>query len=407
MDETPNQLTWGTKATLACRAVPSSIHLTVQDKYPSIVDLAIYVRNTSDKEVAFDHLAFAVRKDHDAGALVSNIGSLAMAPDQSEHWRVVREGDLAFRLKPNVKQTFAAHESVSVRLTGVRVSRQPGEACIDVRLVHNKKTLCTEQIWVPKTRPPLLAHLTADKTSIEPGQTVRLTWNTTSAAQVKLLYNGREERVEAEGFKEICPAETTCYTIRAEGEGKVCTSQVHVEVHTQQPIEMFKIEPNPITDPDQEIRLTWKTRNASGCSIDQFPGLFWPGNSGSHLTRAQQSAVYTLRCWGAQPPVEKSLQIWLPFSQTYKISQYMESSKAHWSWISLQSTATEPRVPKKVVVRISKAGPFNGDYQAREIMFNTSESKWYVHFDYLLFPGRSKGINPLHDAEVQLFPYSE
>jgi peptidoglycan-associated lipoprotein len=78
------------------------------------------------------------------------------------------------------------------------------------------------------------ASLSADKTSINPGESVRLTWTTTDATNVSIA--PEVGAVTAQGNTTVTPGASTTYTLTASSSGGNADSSVRVTVSTPQPM---------------------------------------------------------------------------------------------------------------------------------------------------------------------------
>jgi peptidoglycan-associated lipoprotein len=82
----------------------------------------------------------------------------------------------------------------------------------------------------PPTSVKPTASLSADKTSINPGDTVRLTWTTTDATNVSIA--PEVGAVTAQGSTSVTPGASTTYTVTASGPGGNADSSVRISVST-------------------------------------------------------------------------------------------------------------------------------------------------------------------------------
>ena len=78
------------------------------------------------------------------------------------------------------------------------------------------------------------ASLSADKTSINPGESVRLSWTTTDAPNVSIA--PEIGAVTAQGNTSVTPGASTTYTLTASGPGGNADSVVHISVATAPPV---------------------------------------------------------------------------------------------------------------------------------------------------------------------------
>jgi hypothetical protein len=81
------------------------------------------------------------------------------------------------------------------------------------------------------SRPPIIAYLDADSTTINAGENVSLRWDLSGAEAAYLRYDGTEEGVVAPGNKTVSPATTTVYTLIARNQGGEATAQVTIIVN--------------------------------------------------------------------------------------------------------------------------------------------------------------------------------
>ncbi len=81
----------------------------------------------------------------------------------------------------------------------------------------------------PSTAKPT-ASISADKTSINPGDSVRLSWTTTDAPNVSI--DPEVGAVTAQGSTSVTPGASTTYTITASGPGGNANATVRISVNT-------------------------------------------------------------------------------------------------------------------------------------------------------------------------------
>ena len=93
---------------------------------------------------------------------------------------------------------------------------------------HKKPVAAT----APPTPPPAAskptASLTADRVSVNKGESVKLSWNTTDAAKVSLA--PEVGAVNPQGSTSVTPSASTTYTLTASGEGGTTESSVRISV---------------------------------------------------------------------------------------------------------------------------------------------------------------------------------
>lgn len=79
-------------------------------------------------------------------------------------------------------------------------------------------------------RPPTIAYFSAERTTINAGESVTLSWDLSGAQAAYLRYEGTEEGVVAPGGKSVSPAITTVYTLVARNDGGETTAEVTITV---------------------------------------------------------------------------------------------------------------------------------------------------------------------------------
>ncbi len=101
-------------------------------------------------------------------------------------------------------------------------------------------TACKKPIAPPPPPPPPppvaakpTATLSADRTSIKKGESVRLSWTTTDAQNVSIA--PEVGAVTAQGSTTVTPADTTTYTITATGAGGSADASVSISVTVPPP----------------------------------------------------------------------------------------------------------------------------------------------------------------------------
>jgi hypothetical protein len=80
-------------------------------------------------------------------------------------------------------------------------------------------------------KPPAIAYFAADRSAINAGESVLLSWDLSGAEAAYLRYDGTEEGVVAPGSKSIAPETTTEYTLVARGEGGEVKTRLTVTVN--------------------------------------------------------------------------------------------------------------------------------------------------------------------------------
>lgn len=97
------------------------------------------------------------------------------------------------------------------------------------------------------------ASLSADRTSINKGESVKLSWTTTDATNVSI--SPEVGAVTAQGSTSVTPAQSTTYTLAASGAGGNAESSVHITVSVPPP-------PPPPRTPSFEELFAKEVRDA-------------------------------------------------------------------------------------------------------------------------------------------------
>ncbi len=140
----------------------------------------------------------------------------------------------------------------------------------------------------PVYNPASISSFTASKSAIQGGETVVLTWTTTSATSVTI--SPGVGTVAASGSTTVTPSATTTYTLSATGQsGSAVTSTATVTV-------MPKVSPSlslslPTIKSGQSASLTW---NAPGAVSVYISGIGSVSSSGTTQVSPAQTTTYTL-----------------------------------------------------------------------------------------------------------------
>ncbi len=79
-------------------------------------------------------------------------------------------------------------------------------------------------------KPPTIAYFSADRTTIQAGESVTLSWDLSNAKAAYLRYEDVEQGVVAPGSRAVSPAGTTIYTLIARNDGGETTAEVSITV---------------------------------------------------------------------------------------------------------------------------------------------------------------------------------
>ena len=149
--------------------------------------------------------------------------------------------------------------------------------------------------------------LSADPTTIDPGQSTTLSWTTTHATSVSI--DQGIGTVGASGSRSVSPSSTTTYTLSASGPGGSITRSVRVTVADGETV-TGSLSADPTTiDPGQSTTLSWTTTHATSVSIDQGIGTVTANAEGSRRIEPPSRTTYTLTATGEGGPITRSVTI--------------------------------------------------------------------------------------------------
>lgn len=134
---------------------------------------------------------------------------------------------------------------------------------------------------------PVTANIALDKTQINCGEKVRLTWNSSEAPQVFITANGKPLTELLNGEQRLQPLETTKYELRAVGPGGIVTSSTIVDVNTAVKVSLtatpadvsFRKVGDKVVE-QGSANLMWNVSNADSVSIEPLGAVTGP--TGSH-----------------------------------------------------------------------------------------------------------------------------
>jgi outer membrane protein OmpA-like peptidoglycan-associated protein len=145
-------------------------------------------------------------------------------------------------------------------------------------------------------QPPVLK-FSADPAAISPGQCSTLAWSSQNVQKAEVDQN--VGKVDVNGSKQVCPAETTQYMMTATGTGGTAYEEATVTVAPK------VIPPPPASATTASISatpayvyagqcttLTWSTQNATDVTIDPEVGKVGP--SGSKQVCPKENTQYTI-----------------------------------------------------------------------------------------------------------------
>ena len=212
-----------------------------------------------------DILEFASSADlHFAGNEVTDIGT-----DTRRVANIWANATILDALALRENQDFAAQAGRSV----LYLSGSGGNA--QLKIVHSDGR--TEDIPAGETTPTMMptANLSASSTSITPGSSVVLSWNSTNGVSASI--NQGIGSVGLSGNRTVTPSSTRTYTLTVTGEAGTtpATDSVRITVidTTLDPptVDSFSASPSTIDEGDSST-LSWTTTGATSVSIDEGVG---------------------------------------------------------------------------------------------------------------------------------------
>lgn len=150
-------------------------------------------------------------------------------------------------------------------------------------------------VVVASGNQPVVKTFTASPRTVQAGDPVTLTWETSNADRVA-IDNGVGQQPTTGTF-EVRPMQTTTYTLSAVGPGGQATASVTVNViETGDPVILrFDAVPGTIA-PGGTAQLFWDTDNATGVEIDN--GIGSQPAKGDIVVSPSQTTTYTLTAFG-------------------------------------------------------------------------------------------------------------
>lgn len=147
-----------------------------------------------------------------------------------------------------------------------------------------KSVTCVATVTVTILPPPPTCTLTANPSSIHPGDSTTLSWTTTNGTSFSIDNGiGAVTPVDS-GSATAAPSTTTTYTGTVTGPGGTATCKTKVTITTG-PTCSLSASPTQVNSGDHAI-LSWATTNADTFSIDQGIGAVTPAVSGTTTTKA-------------------------------------------------------------------------------------------------------------------------
>ncbi|HEX6879430.1 MAG TPA: alkaline phosphatase family protein, partial [Terriglobales bacterium] len=138
--------------------------------------------------------------------------------------------------------------------------------------------------------------VTSDKSTINPGDLVTVTWKTTNATSLTISPQiGESDEIEVNGTANIAPTETTTYVFTATNSSGSTQFSLTINVNVVPPTATLTADPASIIA-GQPSTLTWNTQYADDVSIDNGVGKVSP--TGSQAVTPATTTTYTITATG-------------------------------------------------------------------------------------------------------------
>ena len=156
--------------------------------------------------------------------------------------------------------------------------------------------------------PPPAVNLSVSPSTIDEGQSTRLSWTSSNASSCTASGAWRGGR-STSGAITVSPTSTTGYTLTCSGAGGSASDSVTVTVNPVVPAPAVNLSVSPSTiDEGQSTRLSWTSSNASSCTASGA----WRGGrstSGAITVSPTSTTGYTLTCSGAGGSASDSVTV--------------------------------------------------------------------------------------------------
>lgn len=302
---------------LSYSIAPSSVDCS-DAQGASVATLALTVTNATQESVPCTSIDVAFPVGLDGPRLTESPDLVGVSAGSGTPWALWGAGDGTFHARALPPATgVAPGEALTFVFTTVVIDDQPGTAAITVTDRQGSTT-----VSVSKAQPapaqgtaPHIAFFTATPSQVALGAETTLTWSTENADSCSLVRESGGTRAlpttltpPAGGSIALPMGANTICVLEAVGEGGRATSQVVVSVAAVA-IDSFTVSPAGPVAPGTPVTLSWSTRFAVGCSVDQ--GIGPVEDSATRQVTPTQTTLYTLTADGletAQSAVEVQVQ---------------------------------------------------------------------------------------------------
>ncbi|WP_221090725.1 serine/threonine protein kinase [Deinococcus aquaedulcis] len=191
-----------------------------------------------------------------------------------------------------------------------------------------------------------------DPPEIQKGQSAVLSWDIRNATTVTIDGLGT---VPAKGKRTVTPKDSTTYTVTAVGGGNLTKSaNARLEITLPKPeFTLFTVSPNPVKS-NEQITITWKTKNASGVNVNYGEGAEDSGPEGSTIKPVpDKSSGFTVTLTarneaGDQVPVSKQVAVEFVDEKEKEEAEQAEREKKERERLEREAQAQEKANLQKI-----------------------------------------------------------
>ncbi len=293
---------------------PSSIAYSVSDSQLSIVSLTLQVTNGTANDVICPQISFTLPTSADPHAqtdLTTDPANIVAAPGPTTPWALSPGSDGVWYAMPLPPVSgLPAGSSISLIASQIVVNQAQGTVTVPIvetTMQGSPRAPVQGQasVTVTKSEPvrvggdaPIIQSFTATPAQVALGGTTLLAWQTTGADSCVLQPGPITLTPPGSGSVPLPVAQDTTFTLTALGPGGTVQADATVAVLPVAITTFTAAPPGPVAS-GTPVTLTWGTRFASDCSIDQGVGPVAP--TGSTVVTPSRTTIYTLMASGLQP----------------------------------------------------------------------------------------------------------
>jgi hypothetical protein len=288
---------------------PREVYTSAGTKNPVTLYITVY-NPKSNGFIGVTDIEFAISIGSQRNDLTADHNDVEGQSDQSE-WTIEKlsyeKSPLIFKVTPAQGTTgLAPNTSIGFGLTGINVNDAEGGAPIFIAETTAHQTGLGEKT-INKVSPSLQINLfQVIPASLQPGTPATLSWATSGASSciIDQLNNSvcsppepPPSPLPLSGSLQICPRETTTYTLTAYDEGGGHTQAQATVTVTDVQILSFTSNPTTIDILNAPSTLEWEVLNAVSLRLD--PGAINVTGKTSYPVTPEVETTYTLTAQGA------------------------------------------------------------------------------------------------------------